>query len=310
MIGKFSNILTIDLASNFFNLSGYFVVILLAVFSAYFAERAGIINIAVEAFLIFGALVFSLMSNVTDNIFLGLVAVLISGIVFSLFFTWIIVFLKAEQVIAGTAFNIFTFGIAVFFVNKNFGKIEVNYQFSNHSSLLFVYFLSSLLFFIVVWYVYRKTKFGLWQRAIGENPYVVESAGINVIKQRVIAVLLSGLTATAAGVFFILAQSRVAFHGTVNGTGFIAIAILIVSQRKIIKIPIFSFLFALVYIIVVGVLPFLESKDTSPFWSKLISFLKENKTLFFSVPFLFSIFVLMLEKNKKLNKPLFLGKKW
>jgi simple sugar transport system permease protein len=126
----------------------------------------------------------------------------------------------------------------------------------------------------------------------------------------VIAVLLSGLTATVAGVFFVISQSGIAFHGTVNGTGFIAIAILLVSQRKIMKIPIFSFLFASVFIIAVAIVPFLEVPSHDGFKREIISFLKENKTLFLALPFVFSLFILALTSKRKMNQPLFLGKKW
>jgi len=65
--------------------------------------------------------------------------------------------------------------------------------------------------------------------ATGENPNAADAAGINVIKRRYSAVLLSGfLAAIAGGVFTIYASGT--FRGNVSGNGFLALAILIFGQ--------------------------------------------------------------------------------
>ena len=101
-----------------------FVVLGLGSLAGYFCERVGIVNIAIDGQMIFGALNFSIFGMLFNN-WLGedlsggiiLVPILIS-VVISLLLSWIFglltIKLKADHVIAGTAINLVTAGLATF----------------------------------------------------------------------------------------------------------------------------------------------------------------------------------------------------
>jgi simple sugar transport system permease protein len=95
--------------------------------------------------------------------------------------------------------------------------------------------IASILAFIlvpVVWYVVYKTPFGLRLRAAGENPAAADAAGVNVIRLRYIAVILSGVLAAAGGAYLSIGQSSLFTKGMTAGRGYIALAALILAKWK------------------------------------------------------------------------------
>jgi simple sugar transport system permease protein len=77
---------------------------------------------------------------------------------------------------------------------------------------------------VISWYIIYKRPAGLRLRAAGEHPHALASAGVNVIRIRYIAVLISGLLAGLAGGCIVLTQDIQFTVNTINGKGFIALA--------------------------------------------------------------------------------------
>lgn len=74
-----------------------------------------------------------------------------------------------------------------------------------------------ILLIVIVWYVFNKTRFGAYCRAIGENENAVKFAGVNVRKIKIIAYALSGLFTGIASLFVL---ARVGGCSTTLGLGF------------------------------------------------------------------------------------------
>ncbi len=174
-----------------------------------FSERSGVVNIALEGIMIMGAFSSILFINVMQeagvNIppqLLLLLAILIAaavGIVVSLLHAYAAINMKADQVISGTAINMFAPAFAIFvarmirtvqqvpFTNTfRMEKVPVLGDIPVLGPLLFqnTYITTYLGFAIlaVSAIVLYKTKFGLRLRACGEHPQAADSVGINVMQ--------------------------------------------------------------------------------------------------------------------------------
>lgn len=180
--------------------------------------------------------------------FVGLLIGGLTGLIYSAFHAYASINMKANQVISGTALNMFALAFTVFFARQMFGvkKIDLtnSYFISEIPILSKIPFLGEILFsstylstfvvaaiFVIAIIVLYKTPFGLRLRACGENPQAADSLGINVYKMRYAGVLISGFFAGIGGVVFSLSFSN-NFDGTVAGFGFLALAVLIFSAWK------------------------------------------------------------------------------
>ncbi len=83
-----------------------------------------------------------------------------------------------------------------------------------------------LLLVPAVWYLVWRTPFGLRLRSSGEKPAAAESLGVNVIKTRWIAVLMSGGLAGLAGSWLVL-ESLKYQQGMTANRGFLGISAMI-----------------------------------------------------------------------------------
>jgi len=230
--------------------------LLITALGGLFSERSGIVNIALEGLMVIGAFSGALsihyLSGVLDNhtlvLWLGLLAAVLAGVLFSVLHAFASINLNANQIISGTAINLIATALTVFLARNitGSGNIRISSGFSPWD----VPFLSDIpvigdLFFTktypTTWlvliilfassFILYKTKFGLRLRSCGEFPQAAEAAGINVRRIRYSGVLISGAFAGLGGALIIVTQSG-EFTGTVAGLGFLALASLIFGQWK------------------------------------------------------------------------------
>lgn len=233
-----------------------------------FSERSGVINIALEGIMVFGAFVSVFFINIMQAnnamsgqmlLIVALIIAALSGALLSLFHAIAAIHMKADQTISGTALNLFApaFGI---FMAKMIQQTQ-NIRFNNEFRIQEVPVLSKIpvigdLFFKQAYittyiglailaisaFVLYKTRFGLRLRACGENPQAVDSAGINVYKMRYAGVIISGILAGIGGLIYIIPIST-EYASNVSGYGFLALAVLIFGQWKPSRILIAAFFF-------------------------------------------------------------------
>ncbi len=238
----------------------YFMIPLLIVaLGGMFSERSGIVNVALEGIMTFGAFCGILFINIFQQSLSGqtllILAILISavsGMVFSLAHAYASVNMKADQVISGTALNMFAPAFAIFVARQIFGVQQIG--FNNTFRIVQVPVLSKIpvigpMFFqntyittyigfailIISAIVLYKTRFGLRLRACGEHPQAADSLGVNVYRIRYTGVLISGILGGIGGLVFVVPTST-NFNATVAGYGFLALAVLIFGQWNPIRI--------------------------------------------------------------------------
>ena len=212
--------------------------LIFAALGGMFSERSGIVNIALEGLMLVGAFTAAVMTYELNNPYLGLLCGVIAGAITALLYAVAVIKFEADQVVAGMAINLLMLGLpqlisgAVYDSSGSTPQIAKEFllpEFFNSVSI------ASILAFALVpisWYVLYKTPFGLRLRATGENPAAADAAGVNVIRLRYSAVVLSGILAAAGGAYLSIGQSSFFTRGMSAGRGFIALAALILAKWK------------------------------------------------------------------------------
>jgi simple sugar transport system permease protein len=247
--------------------------ILIAATGGMICEKSGVVNIALEGLMSFGAMTAAvthvlLESKIGFSIPLALAAAALCGGLFSLIHAFASITLRADQVISGTGINLLANGITVFVCQLLFRMDRsMNYRMGMMSGVFGIYptIWIALVILAVMWFMLYKRPWGLRLRAAGEYPQAVASSGVNVIKIRYIAVLISGLLAGLAGGCVVLTQDIQFTVNTINGKGFIALAAVSFGRWLPLGILGSSFLFGLssslaVNIVNINKLQFLPSE--------------------------------------------------
>ncbi|MDR0387777.1 MAG: ABC transporter permease [Treponema sp.] len=206
--------------------------ILIAATGGMICERAGVVNIALEGLMAFGAMTAAtthvlLESSAGFSIPLALFLAALTGCLFSLIHAFAAVTLQADQVISGTGINLLANGITVFFCQLLFRMDRTrNYHMGMRAGFGGIYPTAwiSLAILLAAWFILYKRPWGFRLRACGEHPQAAASAGVNVLRIRYIAVLISGALAGLAGGCIVLTQDIQYTVTTINGKGFIALA--------------------------------------------------------------------------------------
>jgi simple sugar transport system permease protein len=293
--------------------------LLISAIGAMFSELSGIVNIALEGIMILGAFSGILFINQLQDKIHGqtllLIAILISalvGIFFSLIHGYASIKFKANQIISGTAINLFAPAFSVYISRMIFSIKQISFKNQFIIKKIFLlnkipflgeifftqtYITVFISFFILFlsWLVVYKTRFGLRLRACGENPNAADIVGIEVSKMQYIATAISGALAGVSGLTFIIPTST-QFDGNVAGYGFLALAVLIFGQWRPDKILFASFLFG-----------FLKAISTS--YSEIMFLKKISISSYFykSLPYII-ILIVLIWTSKNTKPPNALGK--
>lgn len=225
--------------------------LLLAALGGLFSERSGIVNIALEGIMLFGALTAVLTTYYLEIPFLkdnpqatvafapwlGLLAAMLVGGAVGWLHALISIRYKADQIISGTAINLMGLGLPPVILLAAFGSTTASEPIKNRLPLWEIgpFSLSPLIFLAlllvpVVYVVLFRTSFGLRLRAVGEHPEAADSVGINVRRMRYQAVIISGMLAGLAGAFLSIGTLNQFISNMSGGRGFIALAALIFGK--------------------------------------------------------------------------------
>ena len=230
MVDLITNFLTADIRTA--------TPLLLAALGLVFSERAGIVNIGTEGIMLIGALLGCVGASFSGSSLVGALTAIFGGLVMSLIFAFFTITLRSNQIVVGTAFNIFAGGFTIT-LNRlllNGAKVKgyVNLPVPGLSKIpvagdvLFNWSLPVYFAFICVplcWFVLQRTNIGLKVRAVGEYPKACDTVGINVFRIRYGAVLFSGMMAGLAGSFVSMGQLSSFTECMVSGKGFMALAV-------------------------------------------------------------------------------------
>jgi general nucleoside transport system permease protein len=202
------------------------------------AERAGTINISVEAMLLSGALASAVGYDLTGSTLLGVVSGMAGGVVIAIVQAEMSHRLVADQFVVGLTLNILMLGLAGFLDRA----IDPESTFAGRWAVPLLsdiplvggalfdqrwpfYLLYPLIPFS--WWLVYRTRWGLEVRSAGENPQSADVSGVDVNKRRRQTIYYAGLTSGIGGAFMVFANVGEFNESVIGGRGFIAIAAVI-----------------------------------------------------------------------------------
>lgn len=211
-------------------------------------ERSGVVNIAIEAQLLFGAFSAAVVATIAGSAWAGLLAAVLGSVLVSVVLAVFAIRYRVNQVIVGVVLNVLVSGLTGFLFAT---VLEPNAAAFNSPERLPhvripvlaeipvvgpVLFDQSVIGYImyatvaVVWFALYRTRWGLRTRAVGEHPKAADTLGIPVNALRVRNVLLGGAVAGLGGAFYTLVSVSAFTRDMIAGSGYIALAALIFGR--------------------------------------------------------------------------------
>lgn len=233
------------------------VPLILCALAGVLCERAGVIDLGLEGKMLMTAFAAAATGSVTHSLPLALAAALAVGVSLSMLHGYACVTHRGDQVVLGMAITMTAAGLTVvlgiawfaqggqtpplpdtvrlsgWFEGAGQALAQVplvgralQLAFFGHNPLVYL----SLALVGAVWWLLYRTRFGLRLRAAGENPAMVDAAGVSVAGLRYQALALNGVLCSLAGASLVLAQNPSFIPHMTAGRGYMALAALIFGK--------------------------------------------------------------------------------
>jgi ABC-type uncharacterized transport system permease subunit len=224
-------------------------------------ERAGVVNIAIEGQLLFGAFAAAVTASLTGSPWAGLVAAMVAGALIALILGLFAITYLVDQVIVGVVLNVLVVGLTNFLFRQvltpNADTLNSPDRFRaipipilgdvplvgpilfRQTALVYVLYAVVAL---VAFALYR-TRWGLRVRAVGEHPKAADTVGIKVNRTRYRTILLAGAIAGLGGAYFSLVSVAGFNREMTGGAGYIALAAVIFGKWDPLRATLAALLF-------------------------------------------------------------------
>ncbi len=209
------------------------------------SERAGVYNLGMEGYMLFGAYFGFYGALVGHSLWVGLIVGVVAGLILSVVHAYCSITLRINQIITGVALWLVGIGVTSFlhrsltsgeskdvgtFTDVNFGALakipwlgDIIFQQNFLTYLGFV-------LVVVLAFVFKRTKFGVLNAATGDNPVAVDLAGHSVSRIRYASVLVCGAMCGLAGSYLSLGVLGTFSENMTSGKGFIAFCLVIFGK--------------------------------------------------------------------------------
>lgn len=221
------------------------------------SERAGVIDLGLEGKMLMTAFAAGAAGAVTGSLPLALLAAVAVGVALSMLHGYACVTHRGDQVVLGMAITMTAAGLTVVLGIAWFSQggqtpalpdgVRLSAWFTGlgdalaavpvigrplgvalfgHTALVYL----ALALVAAVWWLLYRTRFGLRLRAAGENPAMVDAAGVSVAALRYGALGLNGVLCSLAGAYLVLAQNPSFIPNMTAGRGYMALAAMIFGK--------------------------------------------------------------------------------
>jgi general nucleoside transport system permease protein len=211
------------------------------------SEQAGVLNVGLEGYMLFGAFLAFVIAYNTGSEYLGLLAGLVAGAVASLIMVVMCVRMGLDQIVIGIAIILLAEGATSLLHDSAYAESRPSLDppselsiplldeipilgegvFSQHWTV----YAGIALAFVVGW-IMRRTSAGLSVRAAGERPEALDAAGVSVAATRSWGTLCSGALGGLGGGYLAIVSAGTFTPFITQGAGFIAIVIAMLSRGK------------------------------------------------------------------------------
>lgn len=196
------------------------------------SERSGVVNVALESFMLVGAFVGAVAGSYAGHAWIGWIAALIAGLLIGALYALFVIELRADQIITGMAFNLLVMGTIPFLTKILFNSTGSTPALPAEIRFTFEPLVMAILLVVILTWWLRKTRSGLWLLFAGEHPEALMASGVSVRKVRWVAVTLSGGFAAWGGASLSLFLASSYSPLMTGGRGFMALAALIFGKWK------------------------------------------------------------------------------
>ena len=233
-------------------------VLIFAAMAGLFAERSGVIDLALEGKMLASAFASAAVAFSTQNVLYGIAAGMAVSSALALIQGFVSITQKGNQLVGGIAINIamsgLTFVLAEYFFKQggqtpNLGDMRLTEivlpgtaaladvpflgwlygsVIGGHTILVYLAF---ALIPLVHWVVYHS-RFGLRLRACGENPHAADAAGINVERTRYMAMFIAGVLCAFSGAYISIVQSGFFLRDMTAGMGYLALTAMVFGNWR------------------------------------------------------------------------------
>ena len=233
------------------------VPLILCALAGTLSERSGVIDLGLEGKMLLCAFAAGSVGAVSGSMTLALLAAVAVGVALSMLHGYACVSHRGDQVVMGMAITMtaagltVVLGIAWFHQGGQTPPLPDTVRLSNwftaaaaslrdlplvgtvialgllgHNAFVYL----SLALVPVIWWLLFRTRFGLRLRAAGENPAMVDAAGVSILRLRYTALAGNGVLAALAGAYLVLAQNPSFIPNMTAGRGYMALAAMIFGK--------------------------------------------------------------------------------
>ena len=231
--------------------------LILCALAAVLSERSGVIDLGLEGKMLLSAFAAGATGAFTGSLLLALLAAVLVGVALSMVHGYACVSHGGDQVVLGMALTMIAMGLSVVLgiawfkqggqtpplpdavrLGPWFASVGEWLQplpwlwpvlaagLTGHNLMVY----GSLAGVPLVWWFLFRTRLGLRLRATGDNPAMVDAAGMSVKGLRYFALGLNGALCALAGSYLVLAQNANFVPQMTAGRGYMALAAMIFGK--------------------------------------------------------------------------------
>jgi simple sugar transport system permease protein len=204
-------------------------------------EKSGKINLGLEGTLLMGAMTAYAVSYRSGSPWLGVLAAGVAGAILGAIHAWLAQLPRVNDIAVGIAMFIFGSGLAFFLGDPYIqpmapplpgialGGWSSLPQIQSALKISPLLILGIVLSFGLYWF-FLNTRWGLFIRAVGDNPAAARAQGISVVKVRTLSIMAGSFLAGLGGAYLSLVYPGSWTRLVSSGQGLMAVALVIFAR--------------------------------------------------------------------------------